>query len=61
MKKTEIINFIKKNKDRLPLSYSSIVFKDFNETKIRHKIIYSEKYKESDYGLSKFYKDITRF
>lgn len=60
MKKNELKKFIKENSDMLPLSYTKLEIKDFSKHMKGNKIITSSKFKDSDFELSKFYKEITR-
>lgn len=61
MKKNELKKIIRDNGEKLPISYNKLEFKDFSKTKKSNKITLSSKFKDSEYELSKFYKEITRF
>lgn len=61
MKLETIKDYIESNKDKFPLSFSELVFRNIENTGISDKVTYSEKYKDGDYAVNKFYKPITRF
>jgi hypothetical protein len=61
MKKNELKKIIQSNGEKLPISYNKLVFKDFSKNKKSNKITLSSKFKDSEYELAKFYKEITRF
>ncbi|MGH2666107.1 MAG: hypothetical protein ACRDEC_09885 [Flavobacterium sp.] len=60
MKIEEIQKFVEENKDKLPLSYNELVYKQNEQIIKSGKTVYSEKYKDSNYSLFKFYKPISR-
>ncbi len=61
MEKKELQKFIKENKQKLPVSFNEIIFREANELPAYNKSVQSKKYNDSDYAIYRFYKSISRF
>ncbi|TGD58960.1 hypothetical protein [Flavobacterium humi] len=60
MKIEKVKKFIEDNKDKLPLSYNNLMYKTNEEIEKTGKSINSEKFKDGNYSIFKFYKPISR-
>lgn len=61
MTQKEIKKYIKENRDQLPLSYEQVIFREKNNSTSLTKMTRSSKYKDENYTIAPFFKNITRF
>jgi hypothetical protein len=61
MKAEQLKKYIEENKDQFNLSQNNFVYKINQDQVATEKIVTSNRYKDSEYLIHKFYKAITRF
>lgn len=61
MKENNITKIINTNREKLPLSFYDLEFKTTERSTNPQKIVFSKKFKDSNFSIYRFYKPITRF
>lgn len=62
MQTIEIIKeYISNNKDKLNLSFNGSIIRENDNSPIKSKVKFSERYNDKSYSIIPFYKKITRF